>query len=99
MTLEVLAVARLLADQHDLGARRPLAEHRLCRVLVQVASAACPRRLDEGRQRALGRQEVGRGPRRFDASRHLPPHLPSTEAMQTFVGAWGYRSIARRAAP
>ena len=37
---QILLVARLLADEHDIGIARPLAEHRLRRVLVERAAPA-----------------------------------------------------------
>jgi hypothetical protein len=53
-TLPVLLVARLLADQHDPGRRRPGREHGLGGRFPQLAAAAAPRR---------GPQLVEAGPR------------------------------------
>src|SRR5439155_3820037 len=44
---EILLVARLLADEQDLRVERPLAEHRLRRVLVEVAPGAAARVLEQ----------------------------------------------------
>src|SRR3954454_12232920 len=55
MTLAVLAVAGLLADEHRLGLRRPLAEDRLRRALVELAGATGLYGLAHaGQRRAVG---------------------------------------------
>src|SRR4051812_32985784 len=68
--LEVLPVARLLADHHDLRARTPLAEHGLGRVAEQIASLAACSGLRERGKRALLRKEVRGGALQLLA-RHL----------------------------
>src|SRR5262249_4407545 len=57
---QVLLIARLFADEHDLRIRRPLAEHRLRRALADVAAAAMLDRLAKRRQRDRLRQISGR---------------------------------------
>src|SRR5436305_637480 len=55
MALDVLAVARLLADHHHLGVARALAHHRLRRAFPEIASSAAVDRLSQvGEARALG---------------------------------------------
>ena len=53
MTLDVLAVARLLADEHHAGSLRSLAEDRLRRVAIQVAALTALDGLGEGVQGAF----------------------------------------------
>src|SRR5205823_5886189 len=47
---QVLVIPRLLPDQHDLGALSAFAEHRLGRVLPEIAGAAAGRLLANGLQ-------------------------------------------------
>jgi len=49
--LDILAVARLLAHQHDGGLGRPFAEHRLRRPLVEIAGGAACRQAAQFLQR------------------------------------------------
>src|SRR5205085_8990908 len=72
LALEVLPVARLLADHHDLRAGTAFTEHRLGRVPVQVAALAVRGSLCERGERALLRKEVRGGALQLLA-RHLAP--------------------------
>jgi hypothetical protein len=51
MTLDVLAITRRLADEHELGVAGAFADDRLCRVLPQVAGATLADRLSQRRER------------------------------------------------
>ena len=57
VTLDVLAVAGLLADEHELGMLRPLAEDGLRRRAPEVAAAAAVGRLAHTREIACARDE------------------------------------------
>ena len=48
MALSVLLVARLLADQHDLGVPRPFSRHNLRRVAIERAAGAVSLRIAQG---------------------------------------------------
>ena len=56
---QVLLVARLLADEHDGGIERPLAEHRLGAELVEVAPRAVARVLEQRFPRGADRLPPG----------------------------------------
>jgi len=73
VALDVLSVARLLADEHHAGSLRSLAEDRLRRVAIQVAALTALDGLGEGVQGAFrGKGSVcgvlghPDGPTRFD---------------------------------
>jgi hypothetical protein len=55
----VLDITRLLADQHEPRADRPLAEHCLRRVLVEMAALAVASRRTQSIEVRSVRQEVG----------------------------------------
>src|SRR5439155_27304227 len=62
VTGQILGIARLLADKHDLGPFRPLAEHGLRRIAEQRASGAFGRRVAYVIEaRLLGDQRCGGG--------------------------------------
>ena len=75
--LQILLVARLLADEEDARIQRPLAEHRLRRVLVEVAARAAARLLP---QCLPGRDRVVADLRRARRLDH--PVLPRLRARQ-----------------
>jgi hypothetical protein len=59
VALEVLLIARLLADQHEPGPLRALAEHRPGRVPVQIAALAAGRRVPQRREIEVVGKEPG----------------------------------------
>lgn len=63
MAFQILAIAGLLADQHDRRAGASFAEYRLRGSLVQAAAAAYRCRLAQCRQGGARRQKVRRAPR------------------------------------
>jgi hypothetical protein len=78
LTLEVLAVAGLLADEDELGARLPLAEDRLGGVPPEVAGLAAGRRRPQRLEGAVGGDE-GLGEARLTG--------PRAQGRSSFVGA------------
>ncbi len=61
VALAIFAVARLFADEQQPGARRPLAEHGLGRIPVEVAAPAAGGGRSQVFERATRREEAGRG--------------------------------------
>jgi len=58
----IFLVARLLADKHDRSRWRTFAEHRLCSVLIEVASTARLNSFAQNRNRLSGRNKIGGAP-------------------------------------
>src|SRR5262249_41714177 len=87
MAREILGVSRLLAHQHDLRMTRPLAEHRLRRVPVEIARAALARRVAEPVETRALRNQLD------DGRPVAPPPPPRGQVCVWHVGgAWAWRA-------